>query len=92
MAGIDDANYRSQMLKEEKDGMQAARRAMKKETDAQKAQINEAFEKMKARGKMDLRTLEKMGFKIPDKKEEEQTIEDYGSGSMLQTSKSGVNS
>ena len=37
---------------------------MKKETSIQKAQINEAFEKMKSKGRIDPSQLAKMGFDV----------------------------
>ena len=47
---------------------------MKKQTSIQKAQINEAFEKMKAKGKIDPNQLAKMGFDVKPKQESEQDI------------------
>jgi len=38
------------------------RKAMKKEALIQKKNINEAFDKMKSKGKMDTNTLEKLGI------------------------------
>ena len=38
------------------------RKAMKKEALIQKKNINEAFDKMKSKGKMDSQTLEKLGI------------------------------
>ena len=43
---------------------------MKKQTSIQKAQINEAFDKMKAKGRIDPNQLAKMGFDIKPKQED----------------------
>ena len=55
-------NQRSVALKTEKDSLMETRKAMKKEALIQKKNINEAFDKMKTKGKMDTNTLEKLGI------------------------------
>ena len=46
-------NQRSVALKSEKDQLMETRKVMKKEALIQKKNINEAFDKMKSKGKMD---------------------------------------
>lgn len=46
-------NQRSVALKGEKDQLMETRKVMKKEALIQKKNINEAFDKMKSKGKMD---------------------------------------
>ena len=47
---------------------------MKKQTALQKAQINEAFDKMKLKGKIDPNALAKMGFDVKPSKHDDSDI------------------
>jgi hypothetical protein len=59
---IEDDNLKSMTLKSEKEQLMEARRAMKKQAIIQKNEINQAFEKMKLKGKMDPNVLSKLGI------------------------------
>lgn len=49
-------------LKKQKEQLLEQRREVSKHAAMQKSQINEAFDKMKAKGKMDPHILEKLGL------------------------------
>ena len=49
-------------LKAEKDQLMETRKVMRKEAEIQKKTINQAFEKMKTKGKMDPKLIEQLGI------------------------------
>ena len=59
---IERDNAKAQAIKDQKNEILDQRRKMQKEGIVQKTKINEAFEKMKCKGKMDPNIMTKLGI------------------------------
>ena len=59
---IERDNAKAQAIKDQKNEILDQRRKMQKEAIVQKTKINEAFEKMKCKGKMDPNIMTKLGI------------------------------
>ena len=62
-AKIEQDNMKSKALKDQKADIMNQRRVMQKEAIVQKTKINDAFERMKSKGKMDPNIMDKLGIK-----------------------------